>query len=157
MKFNLTFNKPAAAMFFAEKGMKALKLKIDGATVMIKAVTKDVTRSDVFPLESRTRGGVGVTVSGRIAQAFLNAGLERGVHIPLEATGRNWIAGEAIGEAGVKPSKVVPTARLWRVKEETASKADDAPARAPRKAAKKTAKKAATKRAAKSEAAQAAQ
>jgi hypothetical protein len=130
MQFNLTFNKPAAAMFFGE-GATAVKLKVEGeGRVLFKPSTKEGGR-DVFPLTPRTRGGVGITVDGRFAEEFLQATkMDRSTHMALEPASYKWIAGEAVEG---KPSKVVPTARLWRALDETANKQEDAPARAPRK------------------------
>jgi hypothetical protein len=131
MQFNLTFNKPAASMFFGE-GTTAVKLKVEGkGKVLFKPSAKEGGR-DVFPLTPRTRGGVGITVDGKFAEEFLQATkMDRSTHMALEQSSYKWIAGEAVEG---KPSKVVPTARLWRALDEEGSKADVAPAKAPRKA-----------------------
>ncbi len=132
MQINLTFNKPAAAQFFDE-GTAGVKIRIEGkGKVMFKASEKESAR-DTFPLTPRTRGGVGITISGGFAQEFLKAtGMDRGTHMELGASSRNWIAADAVEG---KPSKVVPTARLWRAIDEPAvAKEDTAPTRAPRKA-----------------------
>jgi hypothetical protein len=132
MQFNLTFNKPAAQLL---EGVSAVKVRAEGkGKVMFKASKRETGR-DVFPISSRTRGGLGITVSGKFADEFLQTTkTERGVHMTLEQGTHGWIHGAAHGAAGEKPSKIVPTARLWRAVEERATKAEDAPARAPRKA-----------------------
>lgn len=132
MKINLTLNKPAVTNFI-DGGTKALKLKIVDGKLLIKPVATETGR-DTFALTSRTRGGVGVTVTGRMAEAFLNdAGLERGTHLTLEQSGYKWLAAEVHGAPNEKPSKIVPTARLWRVRDETGSMAAEAPAKTVRK------------------------
>lgn len=131
MQFNLTFNKPAAAMFFAE-GAQAVKVKVVGkGQVQFKPSAKESGR-DVFPLTGRTRGGVGITIGGKFAEEFLQATkMDRSTHMALEQTSYKWIAGHAVDG---KPSKIVPTARLWRSVDEAATKEETAPKRAPRKA-----------------------
>jgi len=159
MQFNLTLNKPAVTNFI-DGTTKALKLKIVDGKLMIKPVASEGGR-DTFPLSSRTRGGVGVTVNGRMAEAFLNdAGLQRGTHLTLEPTSYKWLAADVHGEPGEKPSKIIPTARLWRVRDEAGSMAADAPKKAPRASratkTKAVAKKTTGARRGKSQAAQAA-
>lgn len=140
MQFNLTFNKPAVTMFLAE-GATAVKVKVVGkGQVQFKPVNKEGGR-DVFPLSSRTRGGMGITIGGRFAEEFLQSTrMDRSTHLFMEKTGYNWIAAQAVEG---KPSKIHPTARLWRSVDESASKEATAPVRAPRKA-KVIAKAAAT-------------
>lgn len=145
MQFNLTLNKPAATHFMAEGKAAGLKIKLaEGGKVMFK-VTQSEKGAGVFPLNDRTRGGVGVTISGKFAEAFMQHGkFDRNTHMKLEAGSYGWMVGEAL-PSGKKPSKIVPTARLWRVMEEGAvAKAESAPAKAPRKAAAKKAGKAKT-------------
>jgi hypothetical protein len=126
MQFNLTFNKPAASMFFAA-GATAIKVKVGGkGEVLFKPSDKEGGK-DVFPITSRTRGGIGITVGGRFADQFLQeTEMDRGVHMALEGSSYKWIAGHAVEG---KPSKVVPTARLWRATDESMVKAEDAPKR----------------------------
>lgn len=148
MQINFTLNKPATAALTAngDVSVTALKLKIDAKSgkLLIKP-SKTEKGVGVFPLFERTRGGLGVTITGKFAEQFLTqTGMERGTHMALEATGYNWFVAEAVEG---KPSKVVPTARLWRAIDEVQAKADNAPAKAPRKAA---AKSAGAKRASKS-------
>lgn len=132
MKINLTLNKPAATSFLSSGQVAGLKVKIDGNVVLLKASKSD-KGNGVFPLFNRTRGGVGITLDGPFAERFLAAtGLESGSHMKLEKTSYNWLVAEAV-ELGTKPSKIVPTARLWHSKEEIQSKSENAPTR--RKAA----------------------
>ncbi len=147
MQINLTLNKPATTALLNGENVSALKIKIDAESgkVLIKP-SKSEKGAGVFPLFERTRGGLGVTLSGKFAEQFLTqTGMERGTHMKLEPTSYNWFVAEAVEG---KPSKVVPTARLWRAIDEVQSKAETAPARAPRKAAGGTRKGAAAKPAA---------
>ena len=144
MQINLTLNKPATDALKGDPTIVGLKIKIaEDGKVMMKP-SKSERGAGVFPLFERTRGGLGVTLSGKFAEQFLSqTGMERGTHMKLEPTSYNWFVAEAVEG---KPSKVVPTARLWRPIDEVQSKDASAPAKAPRKAA---AKSAATKRATK--------
>ena len=128
MQLNLTFNKPAALQFF--EGAPAVKIKIEGpGRVLFKATDKETGRG-VFPLSARTRGGLGITMSGRFASQFLETTqMTRGTHMAMAGTSYRWIAADAVEG---KPSKVVPTARLWREMDEVVSKTD-APKRRGRK------------------------
>lgn len=127
MQVNLTFNKPAALQFFEQAGVNGVKVRIEGkGKVLFKASAKESGR-DVFPLTPRTRGGVGITITGGFAEQFLKTtGMGRGTHMELAGTSHKWVAADAVEG---KPSKVVPTARLWREIDETGSKAEAAPAR----------------------------
>ena len=134
MQINLTLNKPATTALLNGENVPALKIKIDAESgkVLIKP-SKSEKGVGVFPLFERTRGGLGVTLSGKFAEQFLTqTGMARGTHMKLEPTSYHWFVAEAVEG---KPSKVVPTARLWRAIDEVQSKADSAPAKAPRKAA----------------------
>jgi hypothetical protein len=133
MQINLTLNKPATTALMGDENVTALKIKIDAGSgkVLIKP-SKSEKGAGVFPLFERTRGGLGVTLSGKFAEQFLTqTGMERGTHMKLEPTSYNWFVAEAVEG---KPSKVVPTARLWRAIDEVQSKDETAPTRAPRKA-----------------------
>lgn len=126
MQFNLTFNKPAAVQYFSD-GVLGLKVKVQDGTVLFKGVNRE-TGPGIYPLASRTRGGVGITLGGNMASQFLGeAGLDRGTHLTLEPTSYKWLAAEIHTGPTEKPSKLVPTARLWRIREETGNKADIAP------------------------------
>lgn len=131
MQFNLTFNKPAAAIL---EGARGIRVAPQGkGKVSFKATTRESGKG-IFAVEARTRGGMGITVSGPFADEFLKATkLDRGIHMALEAGSHGFLHGQAVEG---KPSKIVPTARLWRMRDEAASKTEDAPARAPRKAGK---------------------
>lgn len=134
MQINLTLNKPATTALLNGENVSALKIKIDAESgkVLMKP-SKSEKGAGVFPLFERTRGGLGVTLSGKFAEQFLSqTGMDRGTHMKLEPTSYNWFVAEAVEG---KPSKVVPTARLWRQVDEVQAKADSAPAKAPRKAA----------------------
>ena len=134
MQINLTLNKPATTALMGDANVTALKIKIDAESgkVLIKP-SKSEKGAGVFPLFERTRGGLGVTLAGKFAEQFLQStGMARGTHMKLEPTSYNWFVAEAVEG---KPSKVVPTARLWRAIDEVQSKDASAPARAPRKAA----------------------
>lgn len=151
MRFNLTFNKPAVTNLLA--GVKALRVKIVDGELVFRAAEKDANGRDVFPLAKRTRGGVGIEIAGNFAEQFVQqTGLDRGHHLTLEQGPRGAIHATLFTEESKtgKPSKIIPTARLWRMVDETGSKDEVAPAKAPRKAAAKkgAAKKAAPKKAA---------
>jgi hypothetical protein len=148
MQINLTLNKPATTALMGDANVTALKIKIDDSGKVLIKPSKSEKGAGVFPLFERTRGGLGVTLSGKFAEQFLQStGMSRGTHMKLEPTSYHWFVAEAVEG---KPSKVVPTARLWRAIDEVQAKADSAPARAPRKAAaRKGAAAAKTKRASK--------
>lgn len=131
MQINLTFNKPAAVSFF-DAETKGVKVKIQDGKLLLKGVKRE-SGYDTFPVQSRTRGGVGVTVTGKFANAFLNeVGLNRGTHMTLDKTSYGWMVAHPWNGPTEKPSKVVPTARLWRAKEELGAKSVDAPEKAVR-------------------------
>lgn len=113
--FAMTFNRPAVLAFFGEAA-DAVRIKIIGRDhILIKPVPAETRGKDVFQLVPRTRGGAGIVVEGAMAQKLVQqAAVERGSHIRLEPGSRNWINGETVDQ---KPSKVIPTARLWSVKE----------------------------------------
>lgn len=120
MQFQLTFNKPAAQMFFGENPTGSVKIKVEDGKVLFKNAKKE-SGNGIFPLSARTRGGVGITLSGRFAENFLKqTGMASDTHMKLEAQPYHWIAGEAVEG---KPSKIVPTARLWKAKDEKIVKA----------------------------------
>jgi hypothetical protein len=127
MKFALTFNKPAVANFIDMSVHEGMKVKIEGDQVFFKP-TKAARGNGVFALAERTRGGIGIEISGRFADEFLKkTGLERGSHMKLHATSYGWMVAEPMEAPGVKPSKIVPCARLWRATEEVGTKAEKAP------------------------------
>lgn len=147
MQINLTLNKPATAALLNNVQAAALRIKIDASGKVLIKASKSEKGAGVFPLFERTRGGLGVTLEGKFAENFLAAtGMERGTHMKLQATSYNWFMAEAVEG---KPSKVVPTARLWRAIDEVQAKADSAPAKAPRKTASAKPKAAVAKRKAK--------
>jgi hypothetical protein len=130
MKFNLTFNKPAVAEFIDAAVHAGMRVKVEGGQIMFKA-TKATRGADVFAFSERTRGGIGITISGKAADNFLKeTGLGRGSHMKLAPAQYGWMVAEPV--VG-KPSKIVSTARLWREVDEMGSKAEVAPAKAPRK------------------------
>jgi hypothetical protein len=134
MQFNLTFNKPAVAQFIDLANHAGIRVKVEGKQIMFKP-TKAVRGADVFAISERTRGGTGITISGKAADHFLKVtGLERGSHMKLSQAQYGWMVAEPMDAPGMKPSKIVPTARLWRAIEEVGTKAEKAPAPAPRKA-----------------------
>jgi hypothetical protein len=141
MKFNLTFNKPAVAEFIDASVHAGMRVKVENGLIMFKP-TKATRGADVFAISERTRGGTGITISGKFADQFLKeTGLERGSHMKLAAAQYGWMVAEPMSGPGVKPSKIVSCARLWRAVEELGEKAEVAPARKPRasKVAKATA------------------
>jgi hypothetical protein len=133
MKFNLTFNKPAVTQFIDPAQHAGIRVKVDGKQIMFKP-SKKATGADVFAISERTRGGTGITISGKFADAFLKAtGLERGSHMTLAQANYGWLVAEPLSAPGEKPSKIIPTARLWRAVEEMGEKAEKAPAAPVRK------------------------
>lgn len=128
MQLNLTFNKPAASQLL--NGAQNIKVKIDGeGKVMFKATNREAGRG-IYSLSPRTRGGVGITLTGTFAEQFLqNTKMGPGTHMAVEPTSYKWLVADAVEG---KPSKLVPTARLWRTTEERVAK--DAPAKRTRKA-----------------------
>lgn len=129
MQLNLTFNKPAAVQFF--EGATAVKIKIEGpGKVLFKATDRETGRG-IYKLSPRTRGGLGITMNGKFASQFLETTkMSRGTHMAMAGTSYRWIAADAVEG---KPSKVVPTARLWREMDEVVSKDQAAPAKRGRK------------------------
>jgi hypothetical protein len=123
MQVNLTLNKPAASQFNADDA-KGLKIKVDGDKVSVK-FTKTDSGAGVFPLFERTRGGLGVTLTGSIVEKLLAVkGVDADTHMTMEATSYSWLVATP-HEA--KPSKLVPTLRLWNPREEVQAKAEVAP------------------------------
>ena len=124
MKINLTLNKPAVLAFGASlsgANLAGLKLKIADGKLFIRPSATE-KGPGVFATFARTRGGLGVTIDGRFAEQFLTeTGLGCGSHMALSPTSHKWVAGEAV-PMGTKPSKIVPTARLWREVDEVQTK-----------------------------------
>ena len=124
MKINLTLNKPATTSFIAALAggvLAGLKLKIADGKLFIRPSATE-KGPGVFPTFTRTRGGLGVTIEGRFAEQFIaETGLGCGSHMALSPTSHKWVAGEAV-PMGTKPSKIVPTARLWREVDEVQTK-----------------------------------
>jgi hypothetical protein len=145
MKFALSFNKPAVTQFIDTDAAAGIKVKIENGVAYFKPV-KSERGAGVFPITGRTRGGVMIDITGKFADEFMQkTGMERGSHMTLTQTTYGWLQAESLGEPGVKTSKLIPTARLWRSIEEAgeskAEKAPAAPARASRKSAAKPAAK----------------
>lgn len=135
MQVNLTINKPGVTLFNTEADAKGLKVKVDDNGVIAVKFTKTDSGAGVFPLFERTRGGVGVTLSGSIVDKLLAVkGVQADTHMTMEATAYGWLVATP-HEA--KPSKLVPTVRLWNVRDEVQAKAEVAPAK---KAAPKAAR-----------------
>ncbi len=123
MQVNLTLNKPAASQFNTDDA-KGLKIKVDDGKIAVK-FTKTDSGAGVFPLFERTRGGLGVTLTGSIVEKLLAVkGVEADTHMTMEATAYSWLVATP-HEA--KPSKLVPTLRLWNPREEVQAKAEVAP------------------------------
>lgn len=148
MKFALSFNKPAVAQYIDTKNNAGIKVKIHDGVAYFKPV-KSERGAGVFPIMHRTRGGVMIDITGKFADEFMQkTGMERGSHMTLTQGQYGWLIAESLGEPGVKTSKLIPTARLWRAIEEAGvSKAEKAPAQASR--GKRGARNAASKPAAK--------
>ena len=128
MKLNLTLNKPAitALMTMSNGAIAGLKLKVADGKLFVKPVSTD-TGAGVFPVFTRTRGGMGVTLTGKFCEQFITqTNTERGSHFQLSNTSHNWVAGEPL-PVGDKPSKLHPTARIWRMTDEIQTKSDKAP------------------------------
>jgi hypothetical protein len=125
MQVNLTLNKPAASQFNMDDA-KGLKIKIDDGKIAVK-FTKSDTGAGVFPLFARTRGGLGVTLTGAIVDKLLAIdGVKADTHMTMEQTAYSWLVATPHES---KPSKLVPTLRLWNIGEEVQAKADVAPAK----------------------------
>ena len=128
MKFALTFNLPAVRQLIDIGTNEGLKVKIENGQILFKPVVA-AKGASVFPLFQRTRGGIGIELSGKHAEEFLKkTGLERGSHMVIHQATYGWLIAEPMAEVGEKPSKLVPTARLWREKEEIVEKGERAPA-----------------------------
>jgi hypothetical protein len=109
-----------------------MKFKVENGLIMFKP-TKATRGADVFAISERTRGGTGITINGKFADQFLKeTGLERGSHMKLSAAQYGWMVAEPMDAPGVKPSKIIPCARLWRAVDELGEKAEVAPVRKPR-------------------------
>lgn len=127
MQVNMTVNKPGVTYFNAEGDAKGLKVKVaEDGTIAIKFVKTD-TGAGVFPLFDRTRGGVGATLTGSIVDKLLAVkGVQADTHMTMEAATHGWMI--AVPHEA-KPSKLVPTVRLWNIREEVQAKAEVAPAK----------------------------
>jgi hypothetical protein len=111
-----------------------MRVKVENGLIMFKP-TKATRGADVFQISERTRGGTGITINGKFADQFLKeTGLERGSHMKLSAAQYGWMVAEPMEAPGVKPSKIVACARLWRAVDELGEKAEVAPARKQRAA-----------------------
>lgn len=128
MKFALSFNKPAVTQFIDTDNVAGIKVKIEDGVAYFKPV-KSERGTGVFPITGRTRGGVMIDITGKFADEFMRkTGMERGSHMTLEASSYGWMQATSLGDPGVKTSKLIPTARLWRsIEEAGVSKAEKAP------------------------------
>ena len=141
MQMNLTLNKPAATQL-AGDAPAGLKIKIEDNAIKLK-FTKTEGGRDTFPLFERTRGGLGVTLTGAMVDKLMSLkGMTLDTHMTMEQDRYGWIV--ATPFANGKPSKLVPTARLWRTRDEVAQEKAASPApkasRAKASPATKTAK-----------------
>jgi hypothetical protein len=122
MQVNLTINKPGATQF--NDDAKGLKIKVEDGKISVKFVKTD-SGAGVYPMFDRTRGGVGVTLTGSIVEKLLAVkGVEADTHMTMEATSYGWLVATPHES---KPSKLVPTLRLWNVRDEVGDKAEVAP------------------------------
>lgn len=129
MKFALTFNLPAVRQLFDLKAHEGIKVKVDeNGQILFKPVAQ-TKGAGVFALFNRTRGGIGIELTGKAAEEFVKkTGLERGSHMVIHQATYGWLIAEPVGAPGEKPSKLLPCARLWREKEEMVEKGERAPA-----------------------------
>jgi hypothetical protein len=128
MKFALTFNLPAVRQLFDLKAHEGIKVKVENGQILFKPV-EQAKGAGVFALFNRTRGGIGIELTGKAAEEFVKkTGLERGSHMVIHQATYGWLIAEPVGAPGEKPSKLLPCARLWREKEELVEKAERAPA-----------------------------
>ena len=114
--FALTFNKVAADLHFDRAQVKGLRVKVqDGDVTFEPSASID---EGVWPLEERTRGGLGITLTGVEADRFLlDTGMQAGDHLVLGAIRDGWITSRRhVPVPGQeKPSKIWPSARIWSI------------------------------------------
>lgn len=128
MQMNLTVNKPATTQLAGE-APAGLKIKVEDGRIMLK-FTKTEGGRDTFPLFQRTRGGLGVTLRGAMVDKLLSIkGMSSDTHMTMENAPYGWIIAQPYDG---KPSKLVPTARLWRTRDEVQEKAAEPAPRAAR-------------------------
>lgn len=148
MQMNFTVNKPASTQLAGDTPA-GLKIKVEDNKILLKFTNSESGR-DTFPLFERTRGGMGVTLKGAMVEKLLAIkGMSRDTHMTMERAPYGWIIAQPFDG---KPSKLVPTARLWRARDEVQDKAAEpapkaartaktaSPASKPAKAKKATAK-----------------
>lgn len=112
-QFAMTFNKPAITAFFGQNA-DAVRLKIDGDQIKIKPVKGTTTGRNVYQLKQRSRGGAEIVLRGEMAHKLaMEMSADAGTMIRLEPGDRHWVDGQPVAE---KPSKVIPTARIWLLK-----------------------------------------
>lgn len=114
--FALTFNKVAADLHFDPAQVKGVRVKAqDGDVTFQPSATIE---EGVWPLEERTRGGLGITLTGTEADRFLlDTGTQAGDHLILGAIRDGWITSRRhVPVPGQeKPSKIWPSARIWSI------------------------------------------
>lgn len=91
-------------------------MKVVDGNVMFQPVS--ASGGDVWSIEERTRGGLGITLTGTDADKFLiETGLHAGDHLVLGGIRDGWITSRRhVPVPGQeKPSKIWPSARIWSI------------------------------------------
>lgn len=114
--FDITFNAVAASLHFADPDIAGLRVgAADGDLTFQPSATP--TGPDTWPVTPRLRGGLEVRVDGPVAAELLaSTGLEEGQYLVLGALKDGWITSKRHVPTPTqeKPSKIWPSARLWR-------------------------------------------
>jgi hypothetical protein len=110
--FAITLNKPAHHSFFREERARGMRIKITpNKTVQFQPVL-DTKDDDVIPLDSRSRGGLGGTVEGLMADE-LHKYLTNPNGNPFFTIKRARDGWYALKPAPSQPSRFTPHLRIW--------------------------------------------
>jgi hypothetical protein len=110
--FAITLNKPAHHSFFREERARGMRVKITpNKTVQFQPV-HDTKEDDVIPLDFRSRGGLGGTIEGSMAEE-LQKYLTNPNGNPFFTIKRVRDGWYALKPASSQPSRFTPHLRIW--------------------------------------------
>lgn len=114
--FDLTFNAVAGSLHFPPDVAGVRVGSLDGDLAF--QPSQSPTGPNTWPVTPRIRGGVEVRIDGPAAAELLaSTGLEEGQYLVLGAMKDGWVTSKRHVPTPMqeKPSKIWPTARLWRL------------------------------------------
>jgi hypothetical protein len=110
--FAITLNKPAHHSFFQEERARGMRVKITpNKTVQFQPV-QDTKDDDIIPLDYRSRGGLGGTIEGSMAEE-LHKYLTNPHGNPFFTIKRVRDGWYALKPASGQPSRFTPHLRIW--------------------------------------------